>query len=145
MATDVILDDEDGNWLTLSAAVIHGTASDFILASPARRSSPSGFRRALVHDFEDGLTINFNSDYPGGVTINSVTRISPKEPTGGIDPVRLRTVPELVIDGGVRFVWDQSSSVRLGPATEEVSLQAVIEELRSEIDALKDRVAALGG
>ena len=144
MATDVILDDEDGNWLTLSAAVIHGTASDFILASPARRSSPSGFRRALVHDGTDGLTINFNSDYPGGVTINSVTRISPKNPTGPINLLVLRTVPELVIDGGVRFVWDHGQRIS-GPAKEEVSLQSVIEDLQREVAALKDRVAALGG
>lgn len=144
MATDVILDDHDGNWLTLSAFVINCAGSDFILASPGRRSSPIGFRRALVHDAEDGLTINFNSDYPGGVTINSVTRISPKKPTGRINPLAVRTVPELSVDGGVRFVWDHGPRIA-GPAKEEVSLQSVIEDLQREIAALKERVAALGG
>ena len=28
-------------------------------------------RRALVHDFQDGLTLNWANDYPGGVTINN--------------------------------------------------------------------------
>ena len=46
-------------------------ASDLVLDSPARRK-PGGptFRRALVHDERDGLTINFNRDYPGGVTVS---------------------------------------------------------------------------
>jgi len=45
-------------------------ASDLVLDSPARRK-PNGpkFRRALVHDESDGLSINFNNDYPGGVNI----------------------------------------------------------------------------
>jgi len=42
---------------------------DVVVDSPHRRSSSSGLRRALVHDFNDGLTINWASDYPGGVTI----------------------------------------------------------------------------
>lgn len=42
---------------------------DLHLDNASRRSSSSGDRRAMVHDFNDGLTINWNSDYPGGVTI----------------------------------------------------------------------------
>ena len=34
-----------------------------------------GFRRALVHDESDGLTINFNNDYPGGVTVGGVREL----------------------------------------------------------------------
>ena len=32
-------------------------------------------RRALVHDTTDGLTVNFNRDYPGGVTIRGVVKM----------------------------------------------------------------------
>jgi hypothetical protein len=42
-----------------------------MIDSPGRRrggASPP-HRRALVHDFQDGLTINFAGDYPGGVTV----------------------------------------------------------------------------
>jgi hypothetical protein len=46
------------------------STTDVLLDAPGRRSKPGGFRRALVHDAADGLTINFNGDYPGGVTIN---------------------------------------------------------------------------
>jgi len=47
-------------------------AWDLALDAADRRKIPkekSPHRRALVHDFNDGLTINWGSDYPGGVTI----------------------------------------------------------------------------
>jgi len=70
MATDIKLDQQGGNWLIIEGHVLKITASDLMIDSPGRRhGGPSPFRRALVHDFQDGLTINFNSDYPGGVTV----------------------------------------------------------------------------
>lgn len=42
---------------------------DVLIDNASRRSSPSGNRRAIVHDFNDGLTLNWAGDYPGGVTI----------------------------------------------------------------------------
>lgn len=44
-------------------------AMDLLLDHPSRRLSQGGQRRALVHDFQDGLTLNWAGDYPGGVTI----------------------------------------------------------------------------
>ena len=44
------------------------THHDLHLNNPARRTG-NGDRRALVHDFQDGLTINWANDYPGGVTV----------------------------------------------------------------------------
>ena len=73
MATDIKLDQQGGDWLIIEGRVLKTTASDLIIDSPGRRlgGSPSSpHRRALVHDFQDGLTINFNGDYPGGVTVN---------------------------------------------------------------------------
>lgn len=46
------------------------TCFDVELDNAGRRRSNSGKRRALVHDFQDGLTLNWDRDYPGGVTIN---------------------------------------------------------------------------
>jgi hypothetical protein len=68
MPTDIILEDQD---LTLDAADarLHVKAADVTLASGARQSKP-GARRALVHSVEDGLVVNFNGDYPGGVEIH---------------------------------------------------------------------------
>jgi hypothetical protein len=76
MPTDIKLDEVDGNWLVLEGAVVKTTAADLMIDSPGRRSSPGGFRRALVHDQRDGLTINFNADYPGGVTIGGNLKVN---------------------------------------------------------------------
>lgn len=70
MATDIKLDQQGGDWLIVEGRILKTTASDFMLDSPARRrGGPSPFRRALVHNEQDGLTINFGGDYPGGVTV----------------------------------------------------------------------------
>jgi hypothetical protein len=70
MATDIKLDQQGGNWLVLEGSGVKTTASDLMLDSPGRRGAGGGLqRRALVHDAQDGLTINFGGDYPGGVTV----------------------------------------------------------------------------
>lgn len=70
MSTDIRLDQGDGSWVVVEGNVLKSTGSDFILDSPTRRLPGGGpFRRALVHDGNDGLTINFNGDYRGGVTV----------------------------------------------------------------------------
>jgi hypothetical protein len=72
MSTDIKLDDgQNQDWVTVQADVLHVQASDVIVDHPSRRVDQSGFRRALVHDQGDSLTINFNGDYPGGVAINN--------------------------------------------------------------------------
>lgn len=70
MSSDIKLDQGDGNWLLLEGSVVKAAASDFMLDSPARRHGGGPFRRALVHNQQDGLTINFNGDYPGGVSVD---------------------------------------------------------------------------
>lgn len=61
----------NGNdWIEVESRVVDITGTDVMLDSPSRRSNTTRFRRALVHDFNDGLTLNWARDYPGGVTIN---------------------------------------------------------------------------
>jgi|LakMenEpi03Aug12_release.lakeMendotaPanAssembly.Ray.scaffolds.fasta_scaffold01730_27 hypothetical protein len=50
-------------------------ALDLCLDSQDRRKNNTQHRRALVHDFDDGLTLNWNRDYPGGVTIKGNTNV----------------------------------------------------------------------
>jgi hypothetical protein len=73
MPSDIRLRDEEAGsdeWLVVEGSVFKTTTSDVMVDSPQRRSGHGGrFRRAFVHDFSDGLTINFARDYPGGVTI----------------------------------------------------------------------------
>jgi len=79
MNADIKLDGEavilDGKWTRLQTL-------DLILDAPSRRRNSKGHRRALVHNSDDGLTINYNADYPAGVTIRgniSVDSIEGKE------------------------------------------------------------------
>jgi hypothetical protein len=53
-------------------------SADLLLDWPDRRKVAGGQRRAFVHDFNDGLTLNWNSDYPGGVTINGELKLPGK-------------------------------------------------------------------
>jgi hypothetical protein len=86
-------------------------------AGPERRNgNTTPHRRALVHDYGDGLTINWDNDYKGGVSINSVKKITgyavPNQPFGGV-----------TVDGGMMITLQavslnfKGSVIRLdGPA-----------------------------
>ncbi len=63
---------------------------DLHLDNASRRSSSSGHRRALVHDFSDGLTINWASDYPGGVTIRGEVKTPHELHVGNLKGYHLR-------------------------------------------------------
>jgi len=149
MAGDVKLDQDNVNWVTIEGTALRARTPDFMLDSQNRRSGGGGtWRRALVHDQSDGLTINYNSDYPGGVTLKSVTSISPHGTRSGgalANRISTRNVAELVIEGGIQFLWDNGPQVRrpgMQP-TEAVSLQSILAGLQQEIGDLQLRVAAL--
>jgi len=61
----------DGNWLLVRCL-------DIKLDAATRRSTTTGERRALVHGFSDELVVNYNSDYPGGVTIRGNVKFTDK-------------------------------------------------------------------
>lgn len=66
----------DGDWVLIEGTIAKATTTDLMLDSAGRRKSATAYRRALVHDFDDGLTLNWANDYPAGVTINSTKRIN---------------------------------------------------------------------
>lgn len=76
MATDIRLDEFDGSWVVVECDVLKSTGIDFHLDAPDRRRTAGGLRRALVHNGQDGLTVNFEGDYPGGVTVASDLRVT---------------------------------------------------------------------
>jgi hypothetical protein len=88
MPSDIKLDQGDGGWVLVEGTVLKSTAADFMLDSPLRRR-PGGspHRRALVHDAQDGLTINFNGDYRGGVTVVGNLAIAGGTPAGSVASV----------------------------------------------------------
>lgn len=89
MSSDIVLNDgETRDWVTIDGAVLAHRGSDLMVDSAARRTHDHGFRRALVHTQDDGLAINFNGDYPGGVTLNNLRRLRLK-PVGVLGRFRL--------------------------------------------------------
>jgi hypothetical protein len=69
MPADILLDDPQDGWTTVQGDILRAQTTDLMLDSPERRSTDVGERRALVHDTNDGLTINYAGDYPSGVKI----------------------------------------------------------------------------
>jgi hypothetical protein len=83
--TDIKLDEgEDQSCVVVEARILKGNGTtDFMLDGGAdrRKRVPSGpeanslHRRALVHDINDTLTINYDRDYAGGVVICGNVRV----------------------------------------------------------------------
>ena len=92
-----------------------------------------------MHNSDDGLTVNFNNDYPGGVTLFGVAGIFPKPAHGPF--VQAGATPNLSVHGGLDFVWDPGTpNPQVQPYT--VSLQQLITELQDCIAQLEQRVHA---
>jgi hypothetical protein len=123
MANDIKLEgDVDKDFMELTARVVKAISSDFMLDMPDRRKGGGPFRRALVHDENDGLTINFSGDYPGGVTLIGLNTLQVlRDITFG--------VPGITITGESVMV--------------SVSLAEVITQLEREVLELNNKVAAL--
>ncbi len=122
--SDILLDNTEQIAILCDNLKVQG--HDFLLDSPARRTNHLGFRRALVHDGNDGLTFNFGNDYPGGVTITGVR--------------------ELDVTGNLQFRISHQDTILISgahPSDEIVILSDVIKTLRGEIADLRGQVAKL--
>jgi hypothetical protein len=137
MSTDVKLDQDNGASIVLEAGIVKTTAFDVVIDSPQRHTGRGTTRRALVHDFGDGLTVNWQGDYPGGVTIN-----------GSVINLNTLTLDSPAA-GDVRLTFfhpdelDQDGNPRVAGFNETVFLGVLLTTLREEISSLKSRVAQL--
>lgn len=66
----------EGSDLKLFPGQVKVEAWDLCIDSKDRRKNDSPHRRALVHDFDDGLTLNWGGDYPGGVRVEGELKAS---------------------------------------------------------------------
>jgi hypothetical protein len=123
-------------------------ALDFCLDSqdPSRRHNTTPFRRALVHDFQDGLTINWGGDYPGGVTIQGIVTM----------PGQLDVTAKTTLKGGldvfgdarlegklqVRQLMVTLTTTVMGPQHTPVPVTVPV-DVASEIATLRQKVAEL--
>jgi hypothetical protein len=154
--------DYPGGVTIRSGVVVDGvmlcSGPDIVLDNGSRRKVSGGRRRALVHDFNDGLTLNWNEDYPGGVTVlgkvqcpnelrvNMVVVKALNEPGLGSGDVRIH----LMVDApGVGIEVPNpfgGPPIHVPHKVEtEVSVGTSILELRAQVAALEARIRALGG
>ena len=140
MATDVKLDQADGSFLHLEARVVKAVGSDFMLDSPERHKGVNPHRRALVHNQNDGLTVNFAGDYPGGVSLNGVAGITPHQDPGEVHLTS--EIPTLVVHGDISY---EVGGVKLGGGSVRipVSLGETLAKLDVQVSELSAKVAAL--
>jgi hypothetical protein len=117
--SDVVLGDQNvaviGDALDVTGHDLH-LRDDARLAQAALHTN----RRALVHDFQDGLTVNWSFDYPGGVTVFDLKAV----PRPNIRDRRRR------VKGG-------------GAPPEPIHVAEAILALQEQVLALSDQLAAL--
>lgn len=105
MNSDIKLDAEGDGWVTIESNVMKVNSSDFMLDNSSRRKDTEGFRRALVHNEDDGLTINFAGDYPGNVIIEGGASIRGPARIKGDGRIegRAQIDGELILGGRLRL------------------------------------------
>lgn len=137
----------DGATVTIEGDTLAVRGTDLVLDNADRRKmhdwkpapdrNPRAPRRALVHDGNDGLTLNFGRDYPGGVSIEGEVHVP-----GPLLVVAEEGAPHpanRMPDGQV-VIPATSGLVTLDVGRELVALRAAVKALREELDALKARV-----
>lgn len=126
---DVILD--EGDQVTIRCSNINVQGHDLLLDYPGRRKANGPrFRRALVHDSTDGLSLNFEGDYPGGLRLNGVTELLPLH-------------RNLVVRGGISYEAPGENLATGHPTGVTVVLDQELNALHAQIAKLTARVEAL--
>jgi hypothetical protein len=137
------------------ALEVHGT--DLILDSAGRRGmvawkpgpdkNPARPRRAVVHDGNDGLTLNYAKDYPGGVTVEGDAHV-----TGGLAVQgNLTLAGELFLNVVLAVEKPHPTGERtkapaaLATRSETLDVGKTLESLRQQVLALQQELAALKG
>ena len=123
------------SWLELEGDRARMRATDLMLDAPSRRSNGGEWRRALVHDFQDGLTINFAGDYPGGVHVVGETSMDSLK-ADSLHVAHEGKFVEGVVATRV-LLGHPDASMKFDVMTLLQRLQQQVEELKAEVDELK--------
>jgi hypothetical protein len=118
-------------------------APDIELDDKNRRlpdSDSESRRRALVHDFNDGLTFNYDRDYPGGIRFNGDVFFADH-----ISCNKSLTVHgALLLNLSARdFAGGEDNDPLLGVRISQYSVNEVLVNLHDRISALEAKVAEL--
>lgn len=134
MPTDIKLDQNGGNWLIIEGDAVKLTAADLMLdAASRRRGGPSPHRRALVHDFNDGLTINWAGDYPGGVTVTGNLHV-----TGDV-----KTGTGTMLGAAIASLREELESLQFTLRTNDFETRMRLEAVESAVKFLLDAAGAV--
>ncbi len=112
----------------------------FIMDCKPRRTKSEGSRRALVHDNDDKLVINYGADYPGGVEINDIRKLTSKyrfKPTAGSPPVDLGYSQDLSIEGGTILISVTPSSIVVAGEPREPYTLDLVDEIKYLLKVVK--------
>ncbi len=161
MKSDIKL---DGGYVILEGVWTKLTTFDLMLDAPSRRRNSYGLRRALVHDFQDALTINYNKDYPGGVRIHGDVVFGSENSSEKVTiqgsglhvmgPIETTDIMITQSSGTSSKPWATYNPINLNnPAELTVqtgnltlapkSLVKTLEDMQKEIDDLKSRISSL--
>lgn len=141
MDSDIIL---EGNLVVVQA-------TDLLLDAGSERRSSEGtseYRRALVHGEGDSLILNFNRDYPGGISLMGKVHLAdleaPAPSSGG--PSIPKNIPG-GWKGGIDLphfdLMAEPDIAKLFEGAHRADLIATIKALRSAVLSLDRRVKAL--
>ncbi len=138
--SDIVFDESEQ--VTVLCNNLNVQGHDFLLDSAQRRKANGPlFRRALVHDQNDGLTLNFAGDYPGGLTLNGVAELRPMRQPGDLP----QFLPNLVVRGGLSYEVQgvtadgQDTTITVSVENELNKLQDLISKLTAKVAALEAR------
>lgn len=156
MSGDIKIDKE--NHVSIEGSHLKIKCHDLHLDNPNRNSGEGKkYRRALVHDFDDALVINWHGDYPGGVKIYGeidcsksdrfVTKKAFVDKYLSVIGEARFTNPPSVPDLKIRKTVTRTLSTRLGgtdiPMETEDSLLEIIEGLEKTISKLWGKISEL--
>jgi len=137
----------DGEFVIVEGRWLKSRMWDIMLDAEDRRSNNVGERRALAHDFSDGLTINVASDYPGGVTIYGKVNVPGKLMVGARDVAALLdslTAANLHARVTALELFEKNTAELLASLYDDVQkFKTLTLRLSDEVQTLKAKVAAL--
>ncbi len=154
-----------------SDVVLHGegvrfVANDLMLDFKKRRANDSPFRRALTHDYADGLTFNWDRDFPGGITMlghvdipdslsvgrawtaKLVLQVQEYFPASSAEtpgPTHIDDVLQEPDPSGLGGLRDRVKDIDLTTGPGEVDLESELRRLWAEVVRLRERLGELEG
>jgi hypothetical protein len=145
--TDIKLMDDGDGWVKVEAGDLNVDGG-----TRRRKGNHTLYKRALVHDFNDGLTINWGSDYSGGVTIHGFVTVAEHLDVPGSTTLSGQTR----LEGGFEAFGDariegkvQVTQLLINMTTTVMGPQRVPIPIRIQVDvgaelaALKKKIAEL--